>query len=125
MGEAGVYWCQLEDTASAPYYLHVANEETEITRPVRPETATRTSNHPLPPYDLDEYGLRVSSSWSPWSPCSACDRVGQKIRYGYCTISLIGSGAHRFNANESAPLSVHRHRRQSKAKEFINSSDHL
>ncbi|XP_043288816.1 uncharacterized protein [Venturia canescens] len=64
--DAGVYQCRLEDTASAPYFVHVASVKAEKTR-------------------------LVFSLWSPWSSCSTCGKVGQRIRYGYCTISLINS----------------------------------
>ncbi|XP_043288820.1 uncharacterized protein [Venturia canescens] len=89
--DAGVYQCRLEDTASAPYFVHVASVKAEKTRLVRPETFNSPEENPTPSVNLNEYGLKVFSLWSPWSSCSTCGKVGQRIRYGYCTISLINS----------------------------------
>ncbi|XP_011312365.1 Ig-like V-type domain-containing protein FAM187A [Fopius arisanus] len=92
LDKEGFYWCQLEDTMSNPYYVHVSNE-TDALRIVQGDEAP-DALHPEPPVIIDEYGLRIFSDWSDWSSCSKCNIVGRKQRYGYCSIELVNYGGH-------------------------------
>ncbi|XP_033224214.1 uncharacterized protein LOC117177538 [Belonocnema kinseyi] len=87
LDEAGEYWCQLGDTIAAPYYLYVDNGSEPIVI-VRSDEAPKAI-HSETPTIISEYNLKAYSSWTDWSECSTCDAVGEKIRYGYCTISLL------------------------------------
>lgn len=90
----GLYWCTMIDTRSAPYFLDIA-DATEPIIMVRTDEAIK-AQHSLPTTIVKDYGIKVYSSWTLWSDCSTCDAVGKRIRYGYCTISLI-----KYFGNES------------------------
>jgi len=36
-----------------------------------------------------------------WSPCSTCDAVGIRLRYGYCTVSLLKISKHKYFIHEN------------------------
>ncbi|XP_011874638.1 PREDICTED: uncharacterized protein LOC105565780 [Vollenhovia emeryi] len=93
--QAGTYWCEVGDTIGSVYYLHIDSDlKTVNVQP--PDSAVMVENVP-------EYKLRVHTAWTTWSPCSTCDAVGIKLRYGYCTVSLLEMSEHRYLANESTP----------------------
>ena len=66
---------------------------------VRPDEPLKAA-HSQPPTIVSEYNLKVYSSWGDWSECSTCDMVGEKIRYGYCTISLLEELEHKNTAEK-------------------------
>lgn len=114
--QAGFYWCKLEDTNSAPYYLYVANDSEPIAQ-VKPEQAINFE-HPKPPEIIEDLGLEVFSSWSSWSSCSSCDIVGIKKRFGYCTISLRRPGEVHRKRQSNCFISLNRKKIYSGNKYF-------
>ncbi|XP_078036687.1 uncharacterized protein LOC144469868 [Augochlora pura] len=83
--QGGQYWCKLGDTLSTIYYLSIERDSQEINI-VHPNTAPYKP-HAVPEKMLSKYDLLISTTWTTWTQCSACDIVGRKNRYGYCTVS--------------------------------------
>nr|KAF7409289.1 hypothetical protein H0235_014141 [Vespula pensylvanica] len=83
----GQYWCQMKDTIGALYYLHVDNGHEGIDI-VHSDVVPKVQ-HPASSEIITEYNLKLYTTWTNWSPCSKCANVGIKIRYGYCTLSLL------------------------------------
>jgi len=52
--------------------------------------------------NVPQYKLKVYTTWTTWSACSMCDAIGIKLRYGYCTVSLLETSKHGFFIDESA-----------------------
>ncbi|XP_070518803.1 uncharacterized protein, partial [Cardiocondyla obscurior] len=88
--QAGIYWCEVGDTIGSIYYLYVDNDFETVT--IHPNKATLVEYIP-------EYKVKIYTSWTTWSPCSTCDVVGIKLRYGYCTVSLIEMPEHEYLNN--------------------------
>lgn len=79
---SGRYWCEYNETLrSTLHFLHVDNGSEPI-RIVQPNDTLQAD------VVLPNYNLKIYSDLTPWSSCSKCDQVGQRIRYGYCTIAL-------------------------------------
>ncbi|XP_048508180.1 uncharacterized protein LOC125500237 isoform X2 [Athalia rosae] len=85
--QAGQYWCKLGNTIAPSYFVHVDNGS-EPTQTVRPNEASKAA-HASQPTIISRCNLKAYSSWTEWTECSTCNRVGKRMRYGYCTISLI------------------------------------
>ncbi|KAF7387290.1 hypothetical protein HZH68_012967 [Vespula germanica] len=83
----GQYWCQMKDTIGALYYLHVDNGHEGID--IVHSDAVPKVQHPASSEIITDYNLKLYTTWTNWSPCSKCANVGIKIRYGYCTLSLL------------------------------------
>lgn len=77
----------MKDTIGALYYLHVDNGCKGIDI-VHPDAVPKV-RHAASSEIITEYNLKVYTTWMNWSPCSKCSNVGIKIRYGYCTLSLL------------------------------------
>ncbi|XP_011644003.1 Ig-like V-type domain-containing protein FAM187A [Pogonomyrmex barbatus] len=83
--QAGIYWCEIENTMGSVYYLYIdCDSETTNVYSNRTSHALQTALE-----NVREYELKIYTTWTTWSPCSACDIVGIKLRYGYCTVSLV------------------------------------
>lgn len=92
LAQAGTYWCEVGDTVGSIYYVHIDSDlETMI---VHPDRAALVENVP-------EYKLKVYTTWTAWSPCSTCNAIGIKLRYGYCTVSLLETPEHRYLVDEN------------------------
>ncbi|XP_018367534.1 PREDICTED: Ig-like V-type domain-containing protein FAM187A [Trachymyrmex cornetzi] len=99
--QAGSYWCEVGHTVGSIYYLHVdSNMETVNVYPDRASyilQATLMKN-------VSEYKLKVYTTWTTWSSCSTCDAVGIKLRYGYCTVSLLEMSDHKSFINKRVSI---------------------
>lgn len=91
-----MYWCKMGDITGSIYYLHIDSNFKEV-------DIADIRNYPsqtISTESVSRYDLKIYTTWTPWSSCSTCDAVGIKLRYGYCTISFLGSSLHgHFNAN--------------------------
>lgn len=90
--QAGTYWCELGNTVGSIYYLHIDSDSEIMT--VHPDSTALVESVP-------EYKLKVYTTWTAWSPCSTCNAIGIKLRYGYCTVSLLEMTEHRYLVNEN------------------------
>lgn len=98
------------DTVGSVYYLHIDSDlETMNVYPDRafyPLQAALVENVP-------EYKLKIYNTWTTWSPCSTCDAVGIKLRYGYCTVSLLEISEHGYFINKNvSTMNELRHTKQ-------------
>lgn len=90
-------------TMGSIYYLHI-DSDSEIVKVVYPDTAAYAPQA-APDRIVPEYNLKIFTTWSTWSSCSTCDTVGIKLRYGYCTISLLGASSRSgYIDNESTSI---------------------
>ncbi|XP_025162036.1 uncharacterized protein LOC112590283 [Harpegnathos saltator] len=80
----------MQDTTGSAYYLYIDNDLETID--VYQETAAH-GPQATPTENVPEYELKIYTTWTTWSSCSMCDSVGIKLRYGYCTISLLETAA--------------------------------
>jgi len=37
---------------------------------------------------LEDLNIKIWIFWTQWSSCSKCDKIGKKIKFGHCMISL-------------------------------------
>lgn len=80
------------DTVGSIYYLHIDSDLETMN--VHPDSVDLVENVP-------EYKLKVYTTWTAWSSCSTCNAIGIKLRYGYCTVSLLEISENRYLENIS------------------------
>jgi len=83
------------DTVGLIHYLHVDSEAKNLYSNITFQMPQAVS------IEMLDYKLKIYTSWTIWSPCSVCDAVGIKLRYGYCTISLLETSINRYFINKS------------------------
>lgn len=83
------------DTVGQIHYLYIDREAKNLYS----NTAFQLSQ--AASIEMLDYKLKIYTSWTIWSPCSVCDAVGIKLRYGYCTISLLETSINRYFINKS------------------------
>lgn len=98
MEQAGAYWCEMGDTVGSIYYLHIDSDLETMN--VHPDRAFYASQAALVE-NVPEYELKVYTTWTTWSSCSTCDAIGIKLRYGYCTVSLLEISEHEYFINKN------------------------
>ncbi|XP_018352030.1 PREDICTED: uncharacterized protein LOC108754315 [Trachymyrmex septentrionalis] len=114
--QAGAYWCEVGHTVGSIYYLHIDSNTETI---VYPDKASYTLQVTLMK-NVSEYKLKVYTTWTTWSSCSTCDAVGIKLRYGYCTVSLLKMSDHKSFINKRASImNKLRHMKRDTKKEQV------
>ncbi|XP_070163432.1 Ig-like V-type domain-containing protein FAM187A [Polyergus mexicanus] len=88
--QAGIYWCEMGDTVGLIHYLHIDSEAEDLYSNITSHMPQVTS------VKMMDYKLKIYTTWTLWSPCSVCNAVGIKLRYGYCTISLLETSVNRY-----------------------------
>lgn len=78
MFSAGMYLCKHSDSFIAPIYIEVVFKE-----PMVKVTMKNFTKHEARSV-ASSIDLNVFIKWQDWSPCSICDKVGKKVRLGYC-----------------------------------------
>lgn len=93
--QAGIYWCEMGDIVGLIHYLHIDSEAEDLYSNI-------TSHMPqMALVEIMDYKLKIYTTWTLWSPCSVCNAVGIKLRYGYCTISLLETSVNRYFIDKS------------------------
>jgi len=92
-----MYWCEMGDVIGSIYYLHIDDNFEEL------DTYPNTTDLEAVSTNISKYDIKIYTTWTTWTPCSMCNAVGIKLRYGYCTISSLGSLVYKYtiNANPS------------------------
>jgi len=54
--------------------------------------------------NISKYDIKIYTTWTTWTPCSTCNAVGIKLRYGYCTISSLGSLMYKYTINTNLSI---------------------
>ncbi|XP_072750474.1 uncharacterized protein [Anoplolepis gracilipes] len=93
--QAGAYWCEMGDTMGLTHYLHIDSEAEDLYLNIASHVSQLTSTEIL------DYKLKIHTSWTIWSPCSVCNAVGIKLRYGYCTISLLETSVNGYSIGKT------------------------
>lgn len=76
-----MYLCKHSDSFIAPVFIEVVFKE-----PMIKVTTANYSQHQTILMPTSEWETKVFLKWESWSPCSTCDKVGLKLRIGYCFV---------------------------------------
>ena len=82
--DSGIYYCLDKHKIKSFYYIEVVSHE-----PFRVLVkANQAKAKPLKDWEMKEFNLKLTTTWSKWTACSRCNKIGLRKRYGICTIEV-------------------------------------